>query len=431
MMAFSNLSNELILLIWKFADVEDIYNFSTVSKRVYFLVHEALHEHCKLFKRLSIISNVGAERGEPGLFGRILKEVLLNPRAARYPSLLKIGEWEPEWRDGKGYSRDIVPAGDLELFKQAARNTIDLSREELEEEEWLAAIDRGDEEPLIALLLMLLPNLRHIDFNPVDESSLSITNALRTIVDDKDSSSLRKLCSVNLELARPSHEEVLDVELVHLFAGLPSVASIYGHGVGTCPEDLLYAYYGDETKVTNLTFVNCCIHPKDMFEFLSTTRNLQQFFYSAKGSAGNPAHFDPFWIRSALLANAQDTLLSLAILANGQETCFMGSLANFTCLGHVVTDLRLLTGDPSTPDHSLSDVLPTSIINIKLHIDYSSDATYLKDIIQDICDYPNYFRQLEIVIVVGVADVRAAELSHENQIRELEGRGTSLFFVTE
>ena len=131
MMAFSNLSNELILLIWDFAEVEDIYNFSTVSKRVYFLVHEALHEHCKLFKRLSTVSNVGTERGELGLFGRILKEVWLDPRAARYPSLLKIREWEPEWKGERGYSRDIVSESDLTLFKQAARNTIE---EELEEE---------------------------------------------------------------------------------------------------------------------------------------------------------------------------------------------------------------------------------------------------------------------------------------------------------
>ena len=201
-MAFSNLSNELILLIWDFAEVEDIYNFSTVSKRVYFLVHEALREHCKLFKRLSTVSNVGAERGEPGSFGRNPKEVWLDPRAARYPSLLKIGEWEPEWKDENGYSRDIGSESDLTLFKQAARKTIDSSREELEEE-WLAAIDRGDEEPLIALLLMLLPNLRHIDFSPVDETCLCITDALRMIKYDKDSSSLRKLRSVNANLRDP------------------------------------------------------------------------------------------------------------------------------------------------------------------------------------------------------------------------------------
>lgn len=42
MTGFSNLSNELLLVIWNFAEVEDVYNFSTVSKRVCLLFCEAL-----------------------------------------------------------------------------------------------------------------------------------------------------------------------------------------------------------------------------------------------------------------------------------------------------------------------------------------------------------------------------------------------------
>ena len=363
-------------------------------------------------------------------FGRILKEVWLNPRAARYPSLLKIGEWEPDWRDEKKYSRDIVSESDLNLFKQAARNTIGSPKEELEEE-WLAAIDGGDEEPLIALLLMLLPNIRHIDFSPVDETCLCITDALRMIEYDKDSSSLRKLRSVNLELAQPNHEDVLGVEFVILFAGLRAVTSIYSHGVGTCPEKLLCYYNIGVTQVTDLTFVNCSVHPKDMFEFLYATRNLQQFSYSHKGSAGNPAHFDPFWIRAALLANAQDSLLSLTILAGGQEACFMGTLANFECLENVHTDLRLLTGDPSSLEHGFSDALPSSIVSITLHVDCSTDAACLEDNIHIVSDYPGVFIRLENITVVGVTDVREAEISHESLIKELEGKRIKLSFVTE
>ena len=199
---------------------------------------------------------------------------------------------------------------------------------------------------------MLLPNLRHIDSSPVDETCLCITDALRMIKYDKDSSSLRKLRSANLELAKPDHEDVLDVGLVLFFAGLPSVTSIYSHGVGTCPEGLLCYYNIGVTQVTDLTFVKCSVHPKDMFEFLYATRKIQQFSYSHKGSAGNPTHFDPFWIRAALLANAQDSHLSLNVLAGGQETYFMGSLANFTCLENVHTDLRLLIGNTSSPDQT-------------------------------------------------------------------------------
>lgn len=185
------------------------------------------------------------------------------------------------------------------------------------------------------------------------------------------------------------------------------------------------------TQVTDLTFVNCSVHPKVMFEFLYATRNLQQFSYSHKGSAGNPTHFDPFWIRPALLANAQDSLLSLTVLAGGQETCFMGSLANFPCLENVHADLRLLIGDPPSPDQGFSDAIPLSIVSITLHVDYSSDAACLKDNIQVFSDYPGIFYRLENITVVGVPDVRGAELSHETPIKELEGKPIRLSIVTE
>ena len=152
---------------------------------------------------------------------------------------------------------------------------------------------------------------------------------------------------------------------------------------------------------------------------------------TATKDRGNPTHFDSFWIRAALLANAQDSLLFMNVLAGGQETCFMGSLANFTCLENVHTNLRLIIGDPSSPDQGFSDALPLSIVSITLHVDYSSDAVCLKDNIQVVSDYPSIFYRLENIIVVGVPDVRGAELSHETLIKELEGKPIRLSFVTE
>lgn len=76
MLGFSDLSNELVLIIWNFVEVDDVYNFSTFSKKVYLQTHELLREHCRLKHELSTIV---VESGEPGTFGRVLKEVLLNP----------------------------------------------------------------------------------------------------------------------------------------------------------------------------------------------------------------------------------------------------------------------------------------------------------------------------------------------------------------
>lgn len=161
MTGFSSLSNEVILMIWNCAEVEDIYNFSTVCKRVYHLVREALREHCKLSKRLSTISNVHTECEETLLFGPILKEILLNPRAARYPSVLIIGTYKCQWDNEGEHVQQMVPKSDLELFKQAVWANIDDAYKGMMDD-WFASIDEGDEEPLVALLLLLLPNLREV-----------------------------------------------------------------------------------------------------------------------------------------------------------------------------------------------------------------------------------------------------------------------------
>ena len=416
-------------MIWNCAEVEDIYNFSTVSKRVYHLVREALREHCKLSKRLSTISNVGTECGEPGLFGPILKEILLNPRAARYPSLLEIGIYKLQWDKDGEHARRMVPESDLDLFKQAVRANIDDTYDDIEDD-WFASINEGDEEPLIALLLLLLPNLRRVRLDSTAESGLCIEQALRTIMDHEDSASLRKLHTVDLRRAATTDSDFLDFNFVRLFAGLPSVAGIYGRGVGTCPEDLFCTPYiiNYPTDVISLSFWRCCIDPKSLFEFLSFSTNLQHFYYIPMEPASDTADFDPFWIRTALLAHAHNTLKTLTILAGEHETSFMGSLDVFTSLESVQTDLQLLMGDPSMTLRIACQMLPSSIVNLRLHIDSPSDDACCKDIIENIIDMPKYFHRLQEFNIIGVADVQAAEQSHESLIKVLAERHIKVSF---
>lgn len=430
MTGFSSLSQELILMIWDFADVEDIYNFSTVSQGVYLLVCEALREHCKLTKRLSVISNVDNESGEPTSFGPILKEILLNPRAARYPSLLNIGRCVDQWDGEVGNTPGRVLERDLELFKQAGRDNLSVSKPE-KQRYWLSRFDQGDEEPLIALLLLLLPNLRKIQICSTYELCLVVEDALRMIVYEGHPS-LKKLRAVDLRSATAAGSIDLDFGLVRLFASLPSVTCISSQLLSSNENDIDHASVYDisQTNVISLSFELCFISPKILFQFISSTRSLEHFFYIAEESTSDRWDFDPFWVRSALLTQARETLRTLTILDGGSEMVFMGHLRNFTRLESVESDFRLLVGDPSMVYRALSDLLPVSIVDIRIHID-SYDARYYPRSIQEIADNPDKIPRLKIVEVLGVPDVRAAELSHECQIKVLEGRGTRLSFRTE
>ena len=70
----------------------------------------------------------------------------------------------------------------------------------------------------------------------------------------------------------------------------------------------------------------------------------------------------------------------------------------------------------------VSEVLSSSIVHIRLHIDSSSDSAYYKDHTQDIADSPESVPQLKEVNVAGVADVQAAEQTHKSLIEVLAGR---------
>ena len=131
MVGFPDLSNEILLMIWDLVELEDVYTFSTISKNVYLLTHELLCEHYRLGRRLSNINFVSSE---PGVYRRVLKEILLNPRASRYPLLLNIDLWAFAWEETGPYSRAMVPESDLALFKQAVRENIDVSNKELEDD---------------------------------------------------------------------------------------------------------------------------------------------------------------------------------------------------------------------------------------------------------------------------------------------------------
>ena len=433
-------------MIWDCVEVEDIYNFSTVSKRVYHLVREALREHCKLSKRLSTISNVGPERGVSGLLGPILKEILLNPRAARYPSLLEIGLNKYDRDDEGEHTRRMVPESDLELFKQAVWANIDSADDEMEED-WLTSINAGNEEPLVALLLLLLPNVRKLRLDFGLDTCFCIKQALLTIMNHEHSASLRKLQTMDFLWSANIDGDLLYLGLARHIGALPSLTRIRGHGIGIrpvlddeCsmilddwnfnPEDLFYTpdpiMY--PINVTSLCFLRCCVNPKSLFDFLGSSNKLQHFYHIPMEPASLTSKFYPFWIRTALVAHADKSLKTLTILAGEREKSFMGSLVNFTSLEFVQTDLQLLMGDPSMTLLVAFQLLPSSIVHLRLHIDSPSDDACCKDIIKNIIDMPDYFARLIEFNVIGVADVQAAEQFHESLIKVLAERGITVSF---
>lgn len=127
---------------------------------------------------------------------------------------------------------------------------------------WFAEIDEGSEEPILALLLLLLPNLRYLYLGSIHRLSLCVESVLRFFVAGQQPLSLTRLTSVELN-CHDQPSETIFFRHVRLFAALESVAEIEIRNLDIAPQlpsiirklDLRPLY------VTRLTFYYCYVNP--------------------------------------------------------------------------------------------------------------------------------------------------------------------------
>ena len=318
MVGISDLPDEILLMPWYHIEVDDVYNFSTASRRIYLLSCELLPEHCDLKRRISTISNRGSKTG---VFARVLNEILLNPRAALYPSVLDIDNSHTEWEDDdpsvpKKYRHLSLRDLDFNLLRRALRATGLLKDTEIGN--WIKSITKGDEHPLIASLLILLPNLTSLNYSSFVFSEPCIFQALCIITDScNHSGPLKRLREVQCDyLNVKDYNDYGDLELIRSIARLPSIQSICGQGLVADIDNTFVTGWRTlpSSKITTLKLTNSAIDIKTLSEFLYTTHRLEHFTYSPFDSNSHPEYFDPFRIRTSLQQNARKTLKTLSLL---------------------------------------------------------------------------------------------------------------------
>lgn len=404
MAGISDLPNEIILMIWHVVPIDDVYSFSTVSKNIYQLSRRLLPVHHRLKRDFSMVSN--KDKGG-GVFAQTLKEVLKNPRAALYPSVLEVESWLLKWTKPHlgALDRDYdlkVSEGDLDLFEKVIRSTNIIEQDN--HEDWVEELRSGNEEPLIALLLMHLPNLVHISWKGVVGANVYTSEMLNAIAMKSKCFSLHKLADVAItHMAEESDLPYADIDLLRSFANIPSVEHIEGDGIASSAGDIELEPppFSCISNATSLSFVNSNIDPKSMSELLFTTHKLEDFYYAADDpNVGQ--NFDAFWIRTALIHNARNTLKSLTLLAHDHAHSYMGSLEELPFLEFLETNLRLLIGDPAHSVHMPSTVLPNSIKEVTLHVNHLADAPYYISIVRTTSSCLQYYPHLSKFTLEGI-----------------------------
>ena len=362
---FASLPNELICEILKYVKPEDLENFAQASRNVFQLASPFLSEHRALIRTYHTFRNATG----PGTIAGLLATVIANPCIGYYVKRIELG---PLAESPVGVlPENVYPKDRLEFFTTAALDSECLkkpSEEDVldEREFWSHAIQDGNEDILLAILLPLLPNLTTLSMKTDSTRIKWYDSAVERAASAKNPT-LCKLTHVRLD---PSREDGYDLDVIQKFCSLPSVRVVTAPRALGSESDLHQLSSDTSSNVTHLKLWEGCIEAKPFHEFLRGFPKLQSFTHLNDGFRA--ASNDAFMIRSSLLATCKSTLHSLTLLSpiirRGYLSSFMGSLRGFEALKEVYIEWSFLicvTQDRVGPQ--LNENLPASLVWLKIH----------------------------------------------------------------
>lgn len=237
---------------------------------------------------------------------------------------------------------------------------------------WIQLLESGHQDPILVLLLSLLPNLRILSLGNHPGQTLLFTTT-RRIAENAASKSFSKLKSFRLSYSIFDQSE--GVSLLKPFVLLPSMEKMSCHHLDDRHRGRAIPYCPIVPQSSNLTesvFDSC----GDMANYISVLLEgmtaLKKFTYVAVDHT-----VDAFWIRFALLSHCRQSLEYLKMGFKYGEPNYMGSLHSFERLAKLDVDHSLLVDSDTGDDYDVADMLSTSIQAIDLRGRYSKVVSHI------------------------------------------------------
>ena len=404
------LANEIIFQIWEYiATPEDIRSFALVCKTIYVLAEPALREH----HRLRTYSRVVLQRKQLESPPADLLETLThNSRISLYIGELLINGWAAEFDKSETWGFPNTPQifhikypkERMDLFLQTVDKS-GLAHQSIRGKTWRKEIQRGNEDPILALVFLMLPRLKTLTFQNFQKDFHFLATAVAGIIESPKINSLAML--TNLILVEPYPTEVHDHAsqlFIEIFAGLPSLRTLEGYGI---IDNLSFdpnfpdARPIKASNLTDIAFWNCHLYDEWLTELLQSMNVLKSFRYT-HGYHRTQMDLRVFQVTDVLAMYAGETLEILTLHSCRGEWKPVAPLYRCQVLKELNTDYHLLLGyweDPN--DQKLQGSLPSSIETVKL---YCWDMTNLEEIgevvlgiVGDIKEMFPKFRSLELV----------------------------------
>lgn len=365
-----DLPTELLHIIVQCVKPHDVENFTLSCKRVHEVARNRLIEHRVLKAGLREVESGSGHFPGRYRFSELLELILVQPRHADYVSRMVIAGWYH-----CQYSESMLSA-----FAAAVKSTKLIPCEE--KEDWISKIKRGNENPVIALLLTRLHCLSSIsiDLNLLPDDF--ILKTVKRIVKAPGLVSLAQLRKVEINGGVCTHRKW---RLATAFAALPSVVSLTAcclaeESRGSAEPSFDVAPLS--SAVQDLNIDRCRVSEDAVLNIIASTRSLRSFRYCRPRASTHPFLA---WICGALVQHASTSLENLTLCCSKVNE----SLDNFECGFQSYTKLRTLTidlglylGDEIRTADMILDLLPASLEVLTFLRCYTCTHAWLTESVQ-------------------------------------------------
>ena len=469
MASFLHLPNELVSEIAGQVMPEDIENFSLTSHNVYAVALPLLEEHRELKKRYRAFANLEKAEFDGNRLGMsefsdnstsnfalgdsistLLTEVLADQRVAPYIKELRLDGWFSEWEsmvpDPSNERHEHIPYTQEQttLFKQ----TLSIYVLPSKLEEWIEVLESGAEDPIIGLLLILLPDLNSIKFEQRSNIAYDLQQMVQRIKTDciPGIPILSHLERVNLqyddyfgEVNRSQTDLTCPIHYLAFLATLPSLKSLYGQHIGTYgrPHDFS-CLLPRSSNITDLGFKLCNLSLEQMGDLLQGLKALRTFhyisdtYYGENGQEIEP--WNPAGMCKLLSKYAQQSLEVLDLRSKQKPVGPIQDLRNFAVLKELTLSFSTFQVPGLGHWQILTSQLPVSIKKLVLH-GLGSEKIPLLDLmrlIQEVVHFkPERFPSLEKLCLCSTLNL-AGIIQVADKMREMcGGVGIEIWFTQE
>ena len=279
-----------------------------------------------------------------------------------------------------------LDSNSFQLIRTAIEKTGIILADEVEERIQEIQVN-ADAEPSLALLLLHLPDLNSLEISFSTDTTQFTCDIIPQAIQNAPAGTCLlhlKHVSINYFAIGSETEGGAGAEVMRLLVALlalPSLASCYVEGLQIDDEeDCEIESMGclQIFNITDLTFFNCAIEAKTLFQLLRKTRNLESFkcIYSGARFSSESFSLDWYWLGIGLLHHAKHSLKTLQLQSNGLKfLSSIRSLRELEVLREIYIDLRVFPHEWKHNFINFGEMLPASIQKIHLSAQVSPLAS--------------------------------------------------------